>query len=74
MHARVGGADDELPVPLVPLPDGLSAAVLKSRLDGKKKIKGALLTPQEMEELTACWRPYRSLGVFYMWALAEPPK
>ena len=24
--------------------------------------RGAFLTPQEMEELTAPWRPYRSLG------------
>lgn len=54
-----------------PLPEGLTVAVLKSRLDGKKKIKGAILTPQEMEELTKSWRPYRSLGVYYMWSLAE---
>ncbi|EPQ57693.1 hypothetical protein GLOTRDRAFT_38343 [Gloeophyllum trabeum ATCC 11539] len=54
-----------------PLPEGLTVAVLKSRLDGKKKIKGAMLTPQEMEELTKSWRPYRSLGVYYMWSLAE---
>ncbi|KIJ39939.1 hypothetical protein M422DRAFT_32539 [Sphaerobolus stellatus SS14] len=54
------------------LPEGLSVSVLKSRLTGKK-IKGAFLTPKEMEELTAPWRPYRSLGVFYMWALAEEP-
>ncbi|KAI0066099.1 DNA glycosylase [Artomyces pyxidatus] len=54
-----------------PLPDGMSVTALKSRLDGKKKIKGAILTPKEMEELTDHWRPYRSLGVYYMWALAE---
>ncbi|TFK75455.1 DNA glycosylase [Pluteus cervinus] len=54
-----------------PLPAGLTAAILKSRLDGKKKIKGALLTPQEMEDLTESWKPYRSLGVYYMWSLAE---
>ncbi|KZT10642.1 DNA glycosylase [Laetiporus sulphureus 93-53] len=59
--------------PPSPLPDGLTPAIMKSRLDGKKKIKGALLTPKEMEELTAGWRPYRSLGVYYMWALAEAP-
>ncbi|KAI0930616.1 hypothetical protein AcV5_007284 [Taiwanofungus camphoratus] len=57
-----------------PLPEGLSPAILKGRLEGKKKIKGALLTPKEMEDLTASWRPYRSLGVYYMWALAEPSK
>jgi len=54
-----------------PLPEGLTVAVLKSRLDSKKKVKGAFLTPQEMESLTDGWRPYRSLGVYYMWALAE---
>ncbi|PCH43456.1 DNA glycosylase [Wolfiporia cocos MD-104 SS10] len=60
--------------PPPPLPAGLTAAGLAGRLDGKKKIKGALLTPGEMEALTDAWRPYRSLGVYYMWALAGPPK
>ncbi|KIP11632.1 hypothetical protein PHLGIDRAFT_63560 [Phlebiopsis gigantea 11061_1 CR5-6] len=54
-----------------PLPRGLTVAQLKTRLEKKTKIKGAFLTPQEMEELTAPWRPYRSIGVYYMWALAE---
>ncbi|KAK0212694.1 DNA glycosylase [Desarmillaria ectypa] len=54
-----------------PLPEGLTVATLKARLDGKKKIKGALLTPAEMEGLTASWKPYRSLAVYYMWALAD---
>ncbi|KAG2750324.1 DNA glycosylase [Suillus brevipes Sb2] len=53
-----------------PLPEGLSVANLKTRLEGKK-IKGAFLTPKEMEDLTASWAPYRSLGVYYMWALSE---
>ncbi|PPQ67302.1 hypothetical protein CVT25_005886 [Psilocybe cyanescens] len=47
---------------VVPLPTGIDVGVLKGRLDGKKKIKGAFLTPQEMTELTECWKPYRSLG------------
>ncbi|KAF8580444.1 DNA glycosylase [Ramaria rubella] len=55
-------------VPL-PLPEGLTTTILKNRLNGKK-IKGAFLTPKEMEDLTEPWRPYRSLGVYYMWALA----
>ncbi|KAF9820427.1 hypothetical protein IEO21_01436 [Rhodonia placenta] len=67
-------AQDVLLQPPPPLPEGLTPAVLRSRLNGKNKIKGALLTPKEMEELTASWRPYRSLAVYYMWALAEPPK
>lgn len=54
-----------------PLPEGLTVTALKARLDGKKKIKGALLTPAEMEGLTASWKPYRSLAVYYMWALAD---
>ncbi|TDL24272.1 DNA glycosylase [Rickenella mellea] len=54
-----------------PLPEGMTVQILKSRLDGKKKIKGAFITPKEMEVLTDSWRPYRSLGVYYMWALAE---
>ncbi|KAI0051911.1 DNA glycosylase [Auriscalpium vulgare] len=54
-----------------PLPEGLTVSVLKGRLDPKKKVKGAILTPKEMEALTEHWRPYRSLGVYYMWALAE---
>ncbi|KAL0072365.1 hypothetical protein AAF712_000128 [Marasmius tenuissimus] len=64
---KPGGEGDLLP----PLPEGLSVSVLKTRLDGKKKIKGAFLTPSEMEVLTESWRPYRSLGVYYMWALAD---
>lgn len=67
-------ARDVLLQPPPPLPEGLTPAILRSRLNGKNKIKGALLTPKEMEELTASWRPYRSLAVYYMWALAEPPK
>jgi len=53
------------------LPSGIDVALLKGRLDGKKKVKGAFLTPQEMAALTECWKPYRSLGVYYMWSLAE---
>ncbi|TFK44684.1 DNA glycosylase [Crucibulum laeve] len=53
------------------LPKGLTIAELKSRLDGKKKIKGAFLTPQEMTDLTESWKPYRSIGVYYMWSLAD---
>ncbi|KAJ8596603.1 DNA glycosylase [Rhizopogon salebrosus TDB-379] len=61
------------PMNTEPLPDALSVPILKARLEGKK-IKGAFLTPKEMEDLTASWAPYRSLGVYYMWALAEEKK
>ncbi|KAF7315747.1 DNA-3-methyladenine glycosidase [Mycena indigotica] len=57
--------------PPPPLPAGLTVSELRSRLDGKKKVKGAFLSPEHMEQLTNPWRPYRSLGVFYMWALAD---
>ncbi|KAG1807692.1 DNA glycosylase, partial [Suillus subaureus] len=53
-----------------PLPEGLSVADLKSRLE-RKKIKGAFLTSKEMEDLTASWAPYRSIGIYYMWSLTE---
>ncbi|KAI4523756.1 DNA glycosylase [Schizophyllum commune Loenen D] len=62
------GAEDGPPPPL---PAGLSVTELRTRLTGKKKIKGALLTPAEMEAMTEAWRPYRSLGVYYMWTLSE---
>ncbi|KIM61576.1 hypothetical protein SCLCIDRAFT_55442, partial [Scleroderma citrinum Foug A] len=52
------------------LPNGLTTTMLKNRLNGKK-VKGALLTPQEMEALAATWVPYRSLAVYYMWALVD---
>ncbi|WWC94349.1 hypothetical protein V866_001191 [Kwoniella sp. B9012] len=55
----------------VPLPEGLTVDVLKARLGGKKVKGGMYLTPKEMEDLTQGWRPYRSLGVFYMWPAAE---
>ncbi|KAJ3529786.1 hypothetical protein NM688_g7806 [Phlebia brevispora] len=56
------------------LPEGMTVNTLKSRLNTKNKVKGAILTPQEMQDLTEPWRPYRSLGVYYMWALAEETK
>ncbi|KAI0254101.1 DNA glycosylase [Lactifluus subvellereus] len=62
-------APDAPPPP--PLPAGLTVASLGSRLGGKKRIKGAILTPSEMEALTESWRPYRSIGVYFMWALVD---
>ncbi|EJD03373.1 DNA glycosylase [Fomitiporia mediterranea MF3/22] len=56
------------------LPEGLSVKDLQSRLEGKKQKKGVFLTPKEMEELTEPWKPYRSIGVYYMWALSEGDK
>ncbi|PIL36242.1 hypothetical protein GSI_01904 [Ganoderma sinense ZZ0214-1] len=68
------GNTDEILFQPPPLPEGLTVAQMKTRLNGKNKIKGALLTPKEMETLAESWRPYRSLGVYYMWALSEEPK
>ncbi|KAH9048342.1 DNA glycosylase [Lactarius hengduanensis] len=63
-------APDVPPPP--PLPAGLTINSLTDRLKGKNKAnKGPILTPTQMEELTESWRPYRSIGVYYMWALAE---
>ncbi|GAA5971435.1 hypothetical protein JCM21900_003950 [Sporobolomyces salmonicolor] len=50
--------------------NGLTPAILKSRLSGKK-IKGNYLLPKEMEELTAPWRPYRSVAMWYLWSLTD---
>lgn len=37
-----------------------------------KKIKGNIyLSPTEMEELTESWKPYRSIGVWYLWSLSD---
>lgn len=71
---KMGEPSESAPVPL---PEGLSVSVLKSRLE-KKKIKfvafmcfsdsllnrerRVFLTPKEMEQLTEPWKPYRSLG------------
>ncbi|CAE6444606.1 unnamed protein product [Rhizoctonia solani] len=66
-------------VPLVPtspvqLPQGLTLEMLKARANGKKVKGGCYLLPSEMEALTASWKPYRSLGVFYLWALVDGAK
>ncbi|WVF71319.1 hypothetical protein IAT40_006122 [Kwoniella sp. CBS 6097] len=54
-----------------PLPADLSVETLRARLNGKKVKTGMYLTPDEMIRLTEPWRPFRSLGVFYMWPVAE---
>jgi len=69
--ARTAESSGALPSPL---PAGLTVPEMKLRLSGKKKVKGALATPAEMEALTEAWKPYRSLGVYYMWSLAEEAK
>lgn len=54
-----------------PIPEGLSVETMKSRLAGKKAKGGAYLTPAEMDVMTQGWKPYRSLGVYYMWPAGE---
>ncbi|KAI5478193.1 DNA-3-methyladenine glycosylase II [Pseudohyphozyma bogoriensis] len=52
---------------------GLTQGVLKSRLAGKKLKGNMYLSPQEMEELTEAWKPYRSVGCWYLWSLVDAP-
>jgi DNA-3-methyladenine glycosylase II len=62
-------ADDFPPAPPFPPSETLTQEKLRARLS--KKIKGNIyLSAKEMEELTAAWAPYRSLGLYYMWSLA----
>ncbi|KAJ3517214.1 hypothetical protein NLJ89_g655 [Agrocybe chaxingu] len=56
--------------PVPPLPSGIDVKLLKNRLDGKNKIKGAFLTPQEMNALSESWKPYRSIET----SSAGPPQ
>ncbi len=57
-------------VPDVPADSGLTLATLRSRRDGKK-VKGAYLTPDEMQSLAATWQPYRSIASFFMYTLVD---
>ncbi|CAL1707100.1 unnamed protein product [Somion occarium] len=56
---------------VIPLPYGITSNTLKARLNAKQRGKSQLLSPTEMGEFTHPWKPYRSLGVYYMWAVAE---
>ncbi|KAF8712342.1 RabGAP TBC, partial [Rhizoctonia solani] len=51
-----------VPVTPVPLPEGVTLEMLKARANGKKAKGGCYLLPNEMEALTASWKPYRSLA------------
>ncbi|BGP26885.1 DNA-3-methyladenine glycosylase II [Rhodotorula toruloides] len=51
--------------------NNLTPAVLRSRLNGKKLKGNIYLSPQEMEDLTATWAPYRSVACWYLWSLAD---
>lgn len=67
MRSRWGGKKAkyvEYPLPQVKTGESGNAHTLLSR-------GGAYLTPDEMEALTAGWQPYRSLGVYYTWAIAD---
>jgi DNA-3-methyladenine glycosylase II len=52
------------PTSAVPLPDGITLDMLKSRASGKKVKGGCYLLPGEMHALTQAWAPYRSLGKY----------
>ncbi|KAG0658600.1 hypothetical protein C6P46_005720 [Rhodotorula mucilaginosa] len=51
--------------------NNLTPAILKSRLNGKKLKGNIYMTPQEMEEMTAAWAPYRSIACWYLWSLSD---
>ncbi|GAA5972412.1 hypothetical protein JCM11641_001833 [Rhodosporidiobolus odoratus] len=51
--------------------NNLTPAILRTRLNGKKLKGNIYLTPQEMEELTAAWKPYRSVACWYLWSLSD---
>lgn len=52
--------------------NGLTPSILRSRLASGKKLKGGMyLSPQEMEELSAHWRPYRSVACWFLWSLSD---
>jgi DNA-3-methyladenine glycosylase II len=55
-----------VPTKPVPLPEGITLETLKARANGKKAKGGCYLLPGEMEALTASWKPYRSLGEFFL--------
>ncbi|CUA66628.1 DNA-3-methyladenine glycosylase II [Rhizoctonia solani] len=63
-----------VPTSPVQLPEGMILDTLKARANGEMAKGGRYLLPSEMEALTAGWKPYRSLGMFYMWALVGGAK
>lgn len=71
--ATHGGKLSKTDAGLPPLPAGssLTHAALRSRLAGNKVKGGMYLTAKEMEELAEPWRPYRSVAMWYMWALVD---
>lgn len=53
-----------------PTSNNLTAELMKARLN--KKLKGNIyLTPQEMDELSAPWRPYMSIACFFLWGWVD---
>jgi len=57
-------------VPLIPADSGLTVRILQERRNGKK-IKGAYLTPAEMDSLAKAWHPYESIASLFMWSLID---
>jgi DNA-3-methyladenine glycosylase II len=39
----------------------------KSAIRNRRKKKIKLPTPEQMEEIAECWKPYRSLACWYLW-------
>ncbi|TIB97264.1 hypothetical protein E3Q17_03466 [Wallemia mellicola] len=63
------GAVKAVPLPKEALEIGLKESVLRERLKKRLKKGNIYLTAKECEALTANWRPYRSIGVYYMWII-----
>lgn len=55
---------DILPIGDLGVRKGMQKVYKLSKLPGR----------QEMEQIAEEWRPYRSVGAFYMWRSQEPPK
>ncbi|KAH9820162.1 DNA glycosylase [Melampsora americana] len=62
---------NQLDPPPLPNSSTFKSSSLKTRLT--KPIKpGLYLTPNEMEELTESWKPFRSIAIWYLWSLTDP--
>lgn len=58
-------------LPSIPEGCNLTHAAMRSRLAGNKVKGGMYLSSAEMEQLTEHWRPFRSVGLYYMWSLVD---
>ncbi|CAD6887367.1 unnamed protein product [Tilletia controversa] len=62
--------NSDRPVPPLPADSDLTMRILQDRRNGKK-VKGAYLTPAEMNSLARAWHPYESIASLFMWSLVD---